>query len=116
MKKIGIKTDVAFRFVNEATFHPVCTVEIQTPDGVISVMAEPQMVGNALYLRGFHIQGEDILMNDLGAHRLRNLAEIAMEEMECHELVVEGAVRTTGAGRGRTLRPIRFTRRDIPAF
>ncbi|WP_143525377.1 hypothetical protein [Rhizobium hainanense] len=116
MKKIWTKKDVAFHFVNEATSHPVCTVEIQTPDGVISVMAEPQMIGNTFYLRGFHIQGEDISMNDLGAHRLRNLAEIAMEEMECHELVVEGAVRTTGAGRGRKPRPVRFTRRDIPAF
>lgn len=116
MKKTWTKKDIAFRFVNEATYHPVCTVEIHTPDGVISVMAEPQKVGDGLYLRGFHIQGENISMNDLGAHRLRNLAEIAMEEMECHELVVEGAVRTTGAGRGRKPWPIRFTRRHIPAF
>lgn len=115
MKLMWTKDDIAFYFVHEATYQPVYTVEIHTPDGVISVMAEPEMVGDALYLRGFHIQGEDISMNDLGAHRLRNLADIAMEDMDCHELVVEGAVRTTGAGRGRKPRPVRFARRNIPS-
>jgi hypothetical protein len=56
------KDEVYFRFVADGTDHPVCPVEIQTPDGTILVMFEPEEIARTFHLRGFRIQGEDISM------------------------------------------------------
>jgi hypothetical protein len=105
-----LRDSVNFHFAADGTNHPVCTVKIQTPGGTILVMFEPEEIAGTLYLRGFHIQGEDISMNELGPSRLRNLTTVAIEELGYDGIVIEVAIRTTGAGRGRRPRLVRFTR------
>ena len=72
-------------------------------------MEEPEIAGPTLILRGVHMQGAR--PNAIGAGNLKVLARVVMERMELDGLVVEGALRTTGANPGHRPRPIRFARR-----
>ena len=103
--------DVDFDLIDGATDHPVVSVMIKTPLGTLELMAEPIFGERRLVLRGLHVQSDDLRANTLGPANLRRLAEIAMERLDCDEIVIEGAVRTTGAGKGRRPRPTRFARR-----
>ena len=47
--------DLTFDLVAEMTEHPVVTAHIETPVGLMSVMAEPEERGRTLVLRGFNI-------------------------------------------------------------
>lgn len=57
-----------------------------------------------------HIQSN--LTNRLGVRGLRHLCLSVMEELDFDAIEIIGARRTTGAGPGRTPRPLRFTRGD----
>jgi hypothetical protein len=72
------------------------------------------MRGRSLILSGVHIQGDDVKANELGVAGLRRMTQEAMEELGVDEIIIVGAVRTTGANPGRAPRPLRFTRK-IPA-
>jgi hypothetical protein len=91
------------------TSDPVVTVVVSTPDGTLKFMAEPEAQGSTLVLRGTHAQ--DAHANAVGAGNLLVLAQALMERMGFDGLVVEGAIRTTGANPGRRPRLLRFTRR-----
>jgi hypothetical protein len=109
--------DLSFVLINDATDHPVVTAQIMTPSGVLYAMAEPELTpdGRVLTLRGVHMHGgEGAGANAIGHANLKVLARTVMERMDFDELVVEGAVRTTGANPGHRPGPLRFRRRVRP--
>src|ERR1700693_5675637 len=108
------RDEVAFSIADGLTEGLVLTVEIVTPAGVLYAMAEPVAQGRALILKGFHIQAIGSARS-FGPGNLRLLAELVMERMDYDELVIEGAVRTSGARKGHRPRPQRFARRHIAA-
>jgi hypothetical protein len=89
------------------TSDPVVTIVVHTPGRVLRFMAEPEISGTTLILRGFHVQ--DAWANAVGAANLRVLAQAVMERLELDGLVVEGAVRTSGANPGRRPGVLRFS-------
>src|SRR5262245_8968318 len=104
--------DVTFELDLEGSSHPVVLVKIGTPLGEIQLMAEPFEQGRVLRLLRTHVQS-DAGSNAFGIASLRRIAEIAMERMDYDEIIVEGALRTTGANPGRAPQvPFRFRRRD----
>jgi hypothetical protein len=78
-------------------------------------MAEPDQDGRVLLLRGLHMHAESAGANVVGAANLRVLADMIMERMDYDELIVEGAIRTSGANPGHRPRQLRFTRRSVSA-
>jgi len=106
-------TGISFESVNDMTDDPVVTVSVATPAGVLKFTAEPIQRGNTLILRGTHVQ--DASPNAIGAGNLMVIAQAVMEGMGFDGLVVEGALRTTGANPGRRPRAVRFARSFRPA-
>ena len=103
--------DIQFDDIDyDATDHPVVTVRITTPVGVVELMAEVAELGGSLQLRRLHVQSA-IEPNAIGLANWRLIANVVMERMDYDEIIVEGAVRTTGARSGRRPQPIRFARR-----
>ncbi len=105
--------DISFEIINDMTDDPVVTVLVQTPIGQLTFTAEPVEDGNVLVARGTHVQ--DASANAVGAANLMVIAQAAMKEMGYDGIVIEGALRTTGANPGRRPRTIRFTRHIRPA-
>jgi hypothetical protein len=106
--------DISFDFVDDMTDDPIVTLRIFTPVGPLTFMAQPVMVGTTMVLKGSHVQ--DSTANTVGPGNLMVIAHAVMEGMELDGLVIEGAVRSTGANPGHRPRDIRFTRRVRAAF
>ncbi|EAU40970.1 hypothetical protein FP2506_18819 [Fulvimarina pelagi HTCC2506] len=87
---------------------PIFTAEIRTPLGSLDVMARVTIEGRSLALDGTHIGGDPA--KTWGPAALRNLAQAVMEKLDVDEIIVVGAVRTTGANPGRTPRLRRLRR------
>ena len=100
--------DISFDFIDDMTADPVVTALVSTPGGLLKFMAEPEVQGTTLVLRGMHAQ--DAQANAIGPGNLLVLAQALMERMGFDALVIEGAVRTSGANPGRRPRALRFTR------
>jgi hypothetical protein len=111
--QVWMPADISFEIVDDSTSDPVVTVIASTPNGTSQLTAEPEVQGTTLVLRGTHIQGA--YANAVGGGNLRILAQALMERMDFHGLLVEGAIRTTGANPGHRPRVVRFTRRVRPA-
>jgi hypothetical protein len=92
----------------------IVVARVATTVGTILVMAEIELSGQSLILSGVHIQGDDVKANEIGVAGLRRMIQEAMEELGVDEIVIIGAVRSTGANPGRAPRPLRFTRK-VPA-
>ena len=105
--------DISFEIVDDMSDDPVVTLRIATPVGSLTFMAEPVMQGTILLLTRTHVQGA--ASNMIGAGNLLVIAQTVMEGMDLDGLVVEGALRTTGANPGHRPRVLRFTRRVRPA-
>jgi hypothetical protein len=101
--------DIAFEVVNDLTDDPVVTVLVFTPVGEMAFTAEPVMRGRTLIFRRTHVQGSR--PGAVGGHNLAVIAHAVMKGMDVDELIVEGALRTTGARPGRRPRDIRYARR-----
>ena len=102
--------DLSIDLDDDVTDHPILTLIVITPVGDLRIMVEPAWLDQTLVLRGLDIQG--VSANVVGWAKLRVLADVIMKEIRVDEIIVEGAVRTTGATPGRTPQPIRFTRRS----
>ena len=100
--------------VAEESEGAIATARITTSLETIMAMAEVMLEERRLALRGLHVHGEDIGVNELGVSGLRRMVAEVMEDLDVDEIVIEGAVRVTGAGPGRTPRRLQFTRK-IPA-
>lgn len=81
----------------------LCTLTVMTDEW------QESPDGTRITLPGVHIQGA--ARNAIGVANLRTIGERLCEEINCDELVVEGAIRTTGANPGRTPDHLRFQRR-----
>jgi hypothetical protein len=92
----------------------VIFARIETSVGAIEILAEIALDGRHLTLGGLHVYGIDVDTNDLGIGGLRRIVREVMEDLNVDQITIEGAVRATGAGPGRTPRPLRFTRK-VPA-
>jgi hypothetical protein len=101
--------DIEFE-IDPETDDPVVLLTITTPTGVLQVCAEVEEAAGCICLIRAHVQST-IGANGLGAARLRQIADAAMERLECNAIEIEGAVRTTGARQGRLPWKYRFTRR-----
>ena len=89
----------------------VVTARITSPAGVLDVMAEPSQHGRRLVLERLHMQGVDLGPCQFGLANLRALAQAVMERMDLGEIVIRGAVRTSGANPGRRPDERWFTRK-----
>jgi hypothetical protein len=105
--------DVSFEIARELTDGPVVTVMVATPGGNLVFMGEPGMVGNWAVLRRTHVQGSQ--PNGVGMANLMVIAQAIIEGVGLDGLIVDGALRTTGAGQGHRPRTFRFPRRVRPA-
>ena len=97
--------------IREQSDENIVVPRVATTAGTILVMAEVELLGGTLVLSGVHVQGEDVKANEVGVAGLRCIIREAMEELGVDEVVLVGAVRTTGATPGRAPRPLRFTRK-----
>jgi hypothetical protein len=104
---------VAFRFLDRETEGDIVTIEFEMPAGRVLVMAEVYGVGCIAFASRLHIQSSDRGKNAFGWAQLRVMALAALEWLgdDYDELVIKGAVRTSGANPGRQPGGIRFTRR-----
>ena len=100
--------------IREQSDENIVVARLASTVGTILIMAEVELTGRSLILSGVHIQGDDVKANEVGVAGLRRMIEEAMEELGVDEIVIIGAVRTTGAHPGRAPRPLRFTRK-VPA-
>ena len=101
--------DISFDFVDDMTDDPIVTMRILTPVGPLTFMAQPVMVGRTMVLRGLHAQ--DWAANKVGPGNLMVIAHAMIEGMDLDGIVIEGAIRSTGANPGHRPRDVRFTRR-----
>lgn len=106
--------DLKFSLRTDVTEGDIVAAVIETPAGALQVIAELEDRGRTLVLHGLHVQ-TDLKPHSVGIANLRALAQHVMDRMDCDELVIEGAPRTTGASHGRLPGRLRFTRRDVPA-
>jgi hypothetical protein len=102
-------SQIRFELQDEQTDAPVVTVDIFTPAGKISLMADVEDGDRMLTLRLVHMQSE-AGPNAIGLINLRIIAQAFLQEYGYDTLIVEGAVRTTGARPGHRPRTFRFTR------
>jgi hypothetical protein len=112
-KKLWSREDVSFEVVAEDTEHPVVTVEVRVPGGVMLTMGEPEEVGRRLVAKRAHISSRGLAPNDVGISNLRLVAEVVMKEMDYDEIEVVGEIRTTGTNKGHRPRPFRFARGGV---
>ena len=103
--------DIAIEVDDPGTEDPVMTARIVTPAGVLDVMAEPSQQGRCLVLERLHMHGVDVGPGEFGARSLLALVQAVMERMDLDEIVIRGAVRTSGANPGRRPGERRFTRK-----
>jgi hypothetical protein len=106
------------RFVLESSLSEgeVATLRIGTPAGDLLVMGEPEqnVSGNALHVSGVHTNGRAgalLAANPIGLANLQVIGQAFLAEFGYEQLVLEGAVRTSGKRKGARPRAIRFTRR-----
>jgi hypothetical protein len=104
------RSEISFRLVDEVTAQSVATIAVDVSGGVISIMGEPRAEGRTLVVSGVHVSAQGIVPNDVGLRNSRLIAQIVMETMDYDRMIVEGAVRSTGANPGHRPRPLRFTR------
>jgi hypothetical protein len=92
------------------------TVDLETSAGSLRVLADVSVVGRIAYASGLHIQGNDVGKNAFGWTSLRALGWAVLDWLgdDYDELVIKGAVRTSGANPGRRPGDLRFTRRLRP--
>ncbi|MEN3376518.1 MAG: hypothetical protein V7604_1873 [Hyphomicrobiales bacterium] len=98
----------------EETGGNVVFAHVETSAGTIEILAEIALDGRHLTLGGLHVYGINVDANDLGIGGIRRIVREVMEDLNVDQITIEGAIRTTGAGPGRTPRPLRFTRK-VPA-
>ena len=81
--------------------------------GTIEIPAEVTLDGRHLTLGGLHVYGVNVDANDLGIGGIRQIVREVMEDLNVDQITIEGAIRATGAGPGRTPRRLRFTRKVL---
>lgn len=105
-------SDIRIVVDDDLSDDPIVTAEISTPAGRLKLMADVDIVGRRLRLKGLHMHGDGFGPSEFGAGNLRRLTEAVMERLDCDEIIVEGAARTSGANPGRAP-ALHFRRRGL---
>ena len=105
-----MRNDITFVLDETLSDDPIFTVSIVTPLGTLGLMAEIMFENGVVELRGLHIGGDPA--TEWGWSRLRTIARWATEVLDVDEIIVVGAIRTSGANPGR--RPGRYRIRRPP--
>src|ERR1019366_7813957 len=106
-------SDITIVLDDDETDDSIVTADIVTPAGTIEIMASFALDANTLTLNGLHIQRPAKDTGPFGRANLRRLVDAVLEAIDCDEIRIEGAPRTTGAGPGRR-QILRFKRRVLP--
>jgi hypothetical protein len=114
------RREIRFVLVSHLSEGLVATLRVVTPIGDLLVMGEPQqeLSGRRLIVSFVHTGGDigtALAANTVGLANLQVVAQAFLEVFDYDQLVLEGAVRTSGRRRGARPRPIRFTRHPEPA-
>lgn len=83
-------------------------VIVGTPAGAIEILGSIRSLGRVLHVERAHVQG--LRPGALGRAGLNAIGRKMLEEADVDQVIIEGSARTTGKGRGRVPRPIRFPR------
>lgn len=86
----------------------ICTLRLSDEVWEMEFLFLLAFHGRSAHLSDLHVQGAGA--NRMGVAALRGLARSAMEYLDVDELRIDGAARTTGAGKGRTPTPLVFRR------
>jgi len=81
---------------------------VETSVGTLDVLTEVTLIERKLVLSRLHVYGVNVDPNALGLVRVRHLVQEIVEDLDVDEITIEGAVRVTGAGPGRTVHPEGF--------
>jgi hypothetical protein len=113
---MGLQSLVVLARMSEGDILTLCAIISDgTRAHVIDILAHVALSINAsgrisARCSDLHIQSN--LTNQLGVRGLRHLCLSVMKELDFDAIEIIGARRTTGAGPGRTPRPLRFARSD----
>ncbi len=107
--------DVRIVLVDEVTEGGVVTVEVSAGGACLLIMGEIEEDSRRLVATGVHVSSTGVDPNEVGIVNLRQIAKAIMEMGDYDEIVVEGAVRTTGAHPGHKPRAIRLARSRVAA-
>jgi hypothetical protein len=109
------RRDIRFDLALDHTDGGVATLKVMTPAGDLLFMGEPEKQGSRLIARGVHVNGANaaITAGTVGAARLLLIAQVFLEVFDYEELILEGALRTTGGRPGVRPRVMRFARRPV---
>lgn len=88
--------------------HPVWVIIARMQAGTLRLLGLIELKGRTLYVRDVHVEG--LMPGALGRAGLNALGYALMEVADVDELVVQGAVRTTGTRPGRRPAPFRLSR------
>ena len=102
--------DIEIVLVGEASEGDVVTIKVTVGGAVVLMMGEIREHGKRLVASGVHVSSKGVSANGVGISNLKQIARAVMEVGGYDEIIVEGAVRTTGAHRGHRPRRIWFTR------
>ena len=119
MSTIWHRADVRFVFEPSLSDGDIATMRVITPVGDLLVMGEPDQDddGAVLRVRRVHTNGDPaspVKGNTIGMANLQVIGQAFLSEFGYEQLILEGAVRTSGRRKGRVPRPIRFTRHPEP--
>jgi hypothetical protein len=110
------------RFVLESSLSEgeVATMRIMTPVGDLLVMGEPaqDVSGQVQRVSRVHTNGgagSPLAADSIGLANLQVIGQAVLAEFGYEELVLEGAVRTSGKRKGARPRAVRFTRHPEPS-
>ena len=114
------RSDVRFVLETSLSAGEIATMRIMTPAGDLLVMGEPEqdLSGNVLRVSRVHTNGAAgalLAANSIGLANLQVIGQAFLVEFGYEELVLEGAVRTSGKRKGARPRAIRFARHPEPA-
>jgi hypothetical protein len=106
--------DIRVVLLSDVSEGDIVTVEVTIGDISLRIMGEIREHDRRLAAVGAHISSTGIKPNEVGIANLRLVAQALMEVGGYDEIVVEGAIRTTGARPGHRPRAIRFARNGDP--
>lgn len=100
--------DISFGLEDDGTDDPIASLKLSALGVELEIMATVFFESRKIRLMNAHMQGAQ--PNSVGLANLKIAARVFLERMDFDEIIIEGALRTTGANPGRTPKPLRFTR------
>ncbi|MGO9742067.1 MAG: hypothetical protein ACLPN5_11240 [Roseiarcus sp.] len=107
--------EIAITLVDELSTGVIATIRVEVVGIALLIMGEIVEDRERLVVTGVHVSSRGVKPNEIGLADLRQLAQAVMEVGGYDEIVVQGALRTTGAHPGHRPRPIRFARDPVAA-